>query len=163
MNIQKTLEQLADSQKDFINYVDSSLKKVENFKDEGLTAYITGGEEELAYYYIVGYDSKTKTLSLDAGGYETFTRKLDELDFYEMLLLANECKYIVGKDKPYHKEEWEEDDLMLLPNKDNTISFYHLGTDHKVRVKGNAFNTKKEAQKWYKQNYYAIIKWLDND
>lgn len=59
--------------------------------------------------------------------------------------------------------EWELDDLLLADNKDGSLSFYHLGTDHKVRIPGNSFKTKEEANKWYKENYEAIDEWLNND
>lgn len=69
----------------------------------------------------------------------------------------------IQKDYDNEEDEWEKDDLMLFSNSDGTLSFYHLGTDHKVRVKGNSFSTKEEANKWYKENYQAIDEWLNND
>lgn len=58
---------------------------------------------------------------------------------------------------------YEDDDLLLATNKDGTLSFYHLGTDHKIRIKGNSFKTKEEAIQWYRKNYKEIDEWLNND
>lgn len=93
MNIKETLKQLRNSQQDIVALIDSSLRKVKDFDEDIVMCYITGGEDELNFYRISYYDIKTKTISLDAG-YDTFTRKLEDLDFYELLLLANECMNI---------------------------------------------------------------------
>ena len=90
MNIKETLKQLRNSQQDIVALVDSSLRKVKDFDEDIVMCYITGGEDELNFYRISYYDIKTKTISLDTS-YDTFTRKLEDLDFYELLLLANEC------------------------------------------------------------------------
>lgn len=93
MNIKETLKQLRNSQQDIVALVDSSLRKVKDFDEDIVMCYITGGEDELNFYRISYYDIKTKTISLDTS-YDTFTRKLEDLDFYELLLLANECMNI---------------------------------------------------------------------
>ena len=93
MNIKETLKQLRSSQKDIIKLVDSSLRKVKDFDEDIVMCYTTGGEDELIFNRISYYDIKTKTISLDTS-YDTFTRKLEDLDFYELLLLANECMNI---------------------------------------------------------------------
>lgn len=93
MNIKETLKQLRNSQQDIVALIDSSLRKVKDFDEDIVMCYITGGEDELNFYRISYYDIKTKTISLDAN-YDTFTRKLEDLDFYELLLLANECMNI---------------------------------------------------------------------
>lgn len=93
MDIKETLKQLKNSQKDIIELIDSSLRKVKDFDEDYVMCYTTGGEDELRFDRITFYDTKTKTITIDAI-YDTFTRKLEDLDFYELLLLANECMNI---------------------------------------------------------------------
>lgn len=90
MNTKETLEQLRDSQKDIIKYIDSSLRKIKDFDEDNVMCYSIGGEEELNFYSICDYDTKTKTITIDTG-YDTFTRQLKDLAFFELLLLAYNC------------------------------------------------------------------------